>query len=374
MKRIRNLSVSLALASLVVAGLFVSPALAAATGTWEQYPNGATEYQAAVQQPINTANTSNWNSKSKGAIPVMFKLSSRVGPAAFESIYSDNPANTANDFAYLSFAPDTAIVFNDLTDLTATYAFSLGDCHGGSLRWQVRVDSNGNGVQDNYDPVLNPNGDKAVFIYYGLPPSFGNDPDGAGPLSYEGGCTPTSNLGASQSGINLLSTTEKPVLRFDTTQFNGIFYNDYTGASAVAGAFRVWRASLVLDSGWQYTDRTPNGDQRLSPGTTATVNGNSRQFISSAGGDFTPTCVLPDATIEVSKNDPVASGDVNEAAVQASLADDGNFFRVVDCKYQYILSIPSLQGKGTYEVQIWIDGVRVPTPGSPNGQVKFDIK
>ena len=64
------------------------------TGTWSQYPNGGSQYQAAVQQPINTANTSNWNSKSKGAIPVMFKLSSAAGPAVFESIYADNPANT----------------------------------------------------------------------------------------------------------------------------------------------------------------------------------------------------------------------------------------------------------------------------------------
>ena len=55
-----------------------------AAGTWSQYPAGATEDQAAVQQPINTANTSNWNSKSKGAIPVMFKLSSTTGPAVFE--------------------------------------------------------------------------------------------------------------------------------------------------------------------------------------------------------------------------------------------------------------------------------------------------
>ena len=87
----RKLGISLALGGLIAAGVMVSPASAAITaGTWTQYPTGATEYQAEVQQPINTANTSNWNSKSKGAIPVMFKLSSRTGPAAFESIYSDN--------------------------------------------------------------------------------------------------------------------------------------------------------------------------------------------------------------------------------------------------------------------------------------------
>src|SRR6188474_2182933 len=88
----------------LLATLLVSPAAAATTeGTWTQYPTGATEYQGEVQQPINTMNTSNWSSKSKGAIPVMFKLSSRIGPAALESIGSDT--STANDFAYMSFAP-----------------------------------------------------------------------------------------------------------------------------------------------------------------------------------------------------------------------------------------------------------------------------
>ena len=114
-------------------------------------------------------------------------------------------------------------------------------------------------------------------------------------------------------------------------------------------------------------------DQRATV-SNITVNGNVYQWNAGGNGQFSPTCTLPPATIEVSKNDPVVSGDINEAPVQGSLADDGNAFRVVDCKYQYILSIPSLQGKGTYEVQIWIDGVRVPTPGSPGGKVKFDIK
>ena len=70
----KKLGISLALGALIAAGVMVTPAAAAVTaGSWTQYPTGATEYQAEVQQPINTANTSNWNSKSKGAIPVMFK-------------------------------------------------------------------------------------------------------------------------------------------------------------------------------------------------------------------------------------------------------------------------------------------------------------
>jgi hypothetical protein len=342
MKRMKHLGAIVALGALIVAGLLVSPASAATTtGTWVQYPTGATEYQAEVQQPINTGNTSNWSSKSKGAIPVMFKLSSRTGPAAFESIGSDT--NTANDASYMSFTPDPSVNVSQIQNLSTNYAFTQGDCHGGSLRWQVRTSPS-----------------QAMFIYYGVVPQFGN-----GGIN---GCTPTSPLGLDQSGVNMIN---QPDLRYDTSQYpGGTFYDSYTHAMFLIGALPVVRASLVIDSGWQ---NAPNGDQRLNVSNT-TVNDNVYQFVSSAGGSFTATCDLPPATIEVSKNDPVASGDVNEAAVQASLADDGNAFRVVDCKYQYVLSIPSLDGKGTYEVQIWIDGVRVPTPGSPGGQVKFDIK
>jgi hypothetical protein len=344
MRRMKYLTASLALGVLIAAGLFVSPASAATTtGTWEQYPTGATEYQAQIQQPINSGNTSNWSSKSKGAIPVMFQLSSRTGPAAFESIYADNPANTANDYSYVSFTPSPGITFNDIGVLKTDYTFTLGDCHGGSLRWSVRTSAT-----------------QSVFIYYGAAPQFGN-----GGVN---GCTPTSTLGVNQSGVNMIGQLDA---RYDTSQYaGGTFYDTYAHAQFLVGSTPVIRASLVIDSGWQ---DAPNGDQRLNISNT-TVNDNVYQFVSSAGGTFTPTCVLPTATIEVSKNDPVASGDINEAAVQSSLADDGNAFRVVDCKYQYILSIPSLQGSGTYEVQIWINGVRVPTPSSAGGHVRFDIK
>jgi hypothetical protein len=323
----RRLFVLLAAAALTVSAFVMPVAAVTTTGTWTQYPTGATEYLAEVQQPINTANTSNWNSKSKGAIPVMFKLSSRVGPAAFESVYST--ATTDDDFAYMSFTPSSTLTFNDITNLSTTYAFTTGNCHGGSLRWSVRTSST-----------------QSVFIYYGDYPNFTD-------------CTTTN-----QSGVNMIGQLD---LRYDTSQYaGGTFYDTYAHAQTLVGTSPVIRASLVIDSGL-------GGDQKLNVSNT-TVNDNVYQFVSSAGGSFAPTCNLPAATIEISKNDAVASGDVNEAAVQASLADDGNAFRVVDCKYQYVLSIPSLDGKGTYEVQIWINGVRVATPGSPGGHVKFDIK
>jgi len=307
-----------------------------AAGTWSQYPSGATQYQAAVQQPINTANTSNWNSKSKGAIPVMFKLSSKAGPAVFESIGSDS--STDNDFAVASFTPNPGLTFAQITTLKADYDFTLGDCHGGSLRWQVRTSPS-----------------EALHIYYGEEP---NTTD----------CTTGVN---DQSGVNMIAWSD---LRYDTSQYaGGTFYDTYKHAMTLMGSQAISKVSLVLDSGWQTDANGVHLDQRATV-SNITVNDNVYQWDAGGNGAFVPTCDLPPATIEVLKGDPVADGSINEEPVQASLADDGNAFRVVDCKYQYILSIPSLRGKGTYQVQIWIDGLMVPTPGSPLGKVKFDIK
>jgi hypothetical protein len=259
----------------------------------------------------------------------MFKLSSRTGPAAFESIYGD--ASTANDFAYASFTPDSLspLTFAGISTLKTDYTFTLGNCHGGSLRWSIRTSAT-----------------QSLFIYYGDEP---NTTD----------CTTNS-----QSGQNMIN---QPDLRYDTSQYvGGTFYDTYEHAKTLMGTLQVIRASLVIDSGW-------GGDQRLTISNT-TVNDNVYQWDAGGTGDPVSTCDLPAATIEVAKGTPVVSGAVNEAPVQSSLADNGNAFRVVDCKYQYILSIPSLAGSGAYEVQIWINGIAVPTPASLNGQVKFDIK
>jgi hypothetical protein len=101
-------------------------------GTWTAYPGQSTTYQVAVQQPINTDGTSKFKANGKAVIPVKFAMSQGTGPFVFESIGSDVP--TDNDYSYLSFAPNTPVTFNDITDLSAVYAFTEGNCHGGSLR------------------------------------------------------------------------------------------------------------------------------------------------------------------------------------------------------------------------------------------------
>lgn len=342
----KRLGISLALGALIATVVMVTPASAVTAGTWTQYPNGATQYQAEIQQPINSANTSNWSAKSKGGIPIMYKLSSGTGPAVFESIWSDNASEPdtgspcaggrANDCAFVTFTPSTSLLFKDITDLSTDYTFTLGDCHGGSLRWSVRV-----------SPT------QSVFIYYGAEPNTVdcNTPDA------------TSGIDSNQSGENMIGKTD---LRYDTSQVGGTFYDSYADALDLVGNMPILRASLVLDGGW-------GGDQRATISNT-TVNGNVYQWNAGATGAFASTCDLPNAFIDISRIDPTPSGDINETTVYPqSSTDAGNQFRVVDCKYQYVLSIPSLPGKGTYDVEIEIpDGNPLPTV--PNPEVRFDLK
>ena len=313
-------SIRLTIVVLIVASLVVTPALAdtvvtTPNGTWTAYPGQAAVFQTSVQQPINTDGSSNFKSNGNAVIPVKFGLSEGLGAFAFESIYSDASLDT--DFSFLSFTPSSTVTFNDITELSAVYAFTLGDCHGGSLRWSVRV-----------SPT------QSVFIYYGDYPNFTD-------------CTTNS-----QSGTNLISLTD---LRFDTSQVGGTFYDDYSGALALVGNMPIVRASLVLDSGW-------GGDQRVtvSSATFATA-AFSDTFVPSPPSPLTATCPTQEATIRITKTDGAPTGDVNEPfSIQPQ--DNNGIFRIVDCKYMYNLATSSLSGAGKYEVYAVINGVPVENP------------
>ena len=198
------------------------PLAASTAGSWQPYPAPSSTYTTSVQQPINTDGTSNFKANGKAVIPVKFALSSGTVAAAFESIYSDNTtanddagtcgtgsgADHANDCAFLSFTP-ASLTFGDLATLKASFAFTLGNCHGGALRWSVRT-----------SPTT------SVFIYYGDLPNFTD-------------CTYTS-----QSGTNMIGLSD---LRYDTSQIGGTFYDTYANAVALVGASTpVIRVSLVL--------------------------------------------------------------------------------------------------------------------------------
>ena len=335
MKRIRRLAV---LATIVLAVPMVASG-ATTNGTWYAYPGQSTVYRTQVQQPINASppySVFRNSTTSSSVIPVKFGLLSGLGPFVFESICSDNdpaykatcggPTNTANDYSFLSFAPASSspITFDGLSNLTASYAFTLGNCQGGSLRWSVWVDRNKNNIDD----------DGRLFIYYGAWPNFTD-------------CTSADPLGVdtNQSGENMTTKTD---LRYDTTQWGGTFYDTYLGAQALAGNAPVKRASLLLDSGWA-------GDQRLTLGS-ATVNDNT--FTPAPPSALKSTCNLPPAQIRVTKQ-PETGPPQLAPAISIQPADTNGWFRIVDCKYMYNLATSSLLGPGFYKVEAVINGEAV---------------
>ena len=307
----------LAIAATAAPLLLTSGAHAAVTsGTWEAYPGSATVYTATVQQPLNADGSSNFKA-AKGVIPVKFALAQNTGPFAFQSIGSDS--DPSNDYSYVSFTPATTTTLSQITNLSASYTFTQGNCHGGSLRWQVRVSSS-----------------EAIYLYYGDPPSFTD-------------CT-TSN----QSDLNLTATDD---LRVDTTQLvGGTFYDSWAHALQLAGGRSVLRASLVLDSGW-------GGDQVVTL-SSASVNDNT--FTPPAATTPASTCALPQASIRVTKTSSSTSGVVNETeTIQPN--DDNGLFRVVDCKEMYNLAVSSLSGTGHYKAEIVVAGATA-------GAAEFDLR
>jgi hypothetical protein len=299
----------------------------ATTGSWHLFPGQSTTYQTSVQQPINADGSSNFQANGRGVIPVKFSLATGTGPARFESIGSD--VSTSNDFFHLGFVASPALTFADIATLSAVYAFTLGDCHGGSLRWQIKT-------------ALG-----TVFIYYGLPPQVGNDGTG--------GCTATSPGGQDQSGVNMIGNA---ALQYDTGQYpGGTYYDNYAHAAELLGSTPLTEVALVLDSGW-------GGDQRLTL-TSATVNDNT--YTPAPASPVATTCDLPTATIKITKVDGASSGLVNEPlTIQPS--DDNSLFRQVDCKYAYNLATSSLSGAGRYTVSAVVGGHQA------SGEASFDLR
>jgi hypothetical protein len=339
--------------TLMVAGAaFGVTTIVTSHGTWTAYPGQSASYQAAVQQPIDTANTSNWTLKSKGAIPIMFKLSAGQGPLIFESYVDSDPATYA--YSFLDWASSTSLTFSQLSTLIANYTFTVGDCQGGSLRWTVTLKDT-----DNVD--------KNLDIHY---------QPGADGVSHQN-CAPGT------SGANLIQSTDNI---FVTQEFNGThsfpssYNNYYSDVLSQLGTLQVVDIALIVDSGWKDVTGDNIGDPEKVNLTSATVgvsNGTpyTETFTPLPAG-AAPTCTLPEAHLRVTRIDPQPDGAVNEEPVQTPLVDSGDKFRTVDCKYMYNLSIPKLvaTGPGTYQIEILINGTPVPTPGSLNGKVLIDVR
>lgn len=309
-------------------------------GTWTAYPGQSATYGAAVQQPINADGTSNFKANNRAVIPVKFALSQGTGRFVFQSIFSDNPGVSTNDYSFLDWQSSTALTFAQLTELSASYEFTDGDCAGGSLRWTVTL--NDGGTYRNLDIHYQP---------------------GANGIGQQ-------TCASGTSGQNLIGSTDTIYV---TQEFNGshtfpsAYNNTYADAVAQLGNLPIVDIALIVDSGWG-----ANGDQvvLLTRATVGVGNGNptpyTEAFMPSPISPLTPTCPTLPAAIRISKIAGTPSGDVNEPLTIQPQDNDG-MFRIVDCKYMYNLATSSLTGVGTYTVYATINGTEF-TVGT------FDLK
>ena len=347
----------LLLASIAALLPAVSVSASTTTGTWYFHPaqtfttssvvtHGFT-YQSAVRSPINADGSSNWPAK-RGVIPVQFDLlaapttttttTKTYDPPVWQSLQADGSVSYATFCLVALCASPGTLTFSQITNLSADYLFTTGDCKAGSLRWDVYVQ----GAAD------------VIRIYYG-------DPVNTAP-SFQ------SCSGAySETGQNLISSPLAPPNRFEIGN-NPNIYTNYAAALAATngGTDLVIGAQLTLDSGFA-------GDQKANV-SNVTVNDNTwvpktteTTTTTTVDGPGVKTCTLPAAELRWAKNDATPDGAINEAeSIQPK--DTGQFYRQVDCKYIYNLDVSSLNGVGTYTVWVRIGGVNIQVPAT------FDLK
>ena len=138
-------------------------------------------------------------------------------------------AGATNDFSGASFAGTGVTTFASITTLSTEFNVTDDDCAGGSPRFQVRVQT--------------PAGEKNVFVYLGPTPSFT-------------GCSQNVWIASG----NLIGS---PDGRYDTSQVQaGTQVSTHAQALALVGSYQVTGISLVVDSGWAFTDKEQTVDVR----------------------------------------------------------------------------------------------------------------
>ncbi|MCW5851278.1 MAG: hypothetical protein KIT87_14475 [Anaerolineae bacterium] len=128
-------------------------------------------------------------------------------------VLTSNTSNssTTDDYSGVAFTPASGTTLANITNLSADFQVTQGDCGGGSPRFSIATAS-GN-----------------IFVYLGPTPNFT-------------GC----GAGRQQTG-NLTQLTDA---RVDTSQVGGTFYDTWQNAVATYGALPVSEVDLVVDAGW----------------------------------------------------------------------------------------------------------------------------
>ena len=120
--------------------------------------------------------------------------------------------------------PQGGLTFADISQLSADYNVTDDDCSGGSPRFQIGIDTAGDGA-------VNGN----IFVYFGPLPNFT-------------GCS-----AGWQSTGNLIGLPDADK-RYDLMQLGGTFYDTYSNALTLVGDKDVLYVALIVDSGWMFVD------------------------------------------------------------------------------------------------------------------------
>ncbi len=140
---------------------------------------------------------------------------------------SDNPGTTTNDFSGVSFDDAVGLSYGALTNLSASYNVTDDDCGGGSPRFQIQIDTNGDNVSDG-----------SVKVAFGPSPNFTNCASGW------------------QSTGNVIGNNDAG--RYDYSNFGGSPFTTYSNMPASVASGTVRNISVVVDSGW--SNDASNGD------------------------------------------------------------------------------------------------------------------
>lgn len=133
-------------------------------------------------------------------------------------------AGSTNDASGATFTDVGVTTFASITQLSAEFDVTDDDCLAGSPRFQIRVQT--------------PSGDRNVFVYLDPTPTV------------SGGCAASTWL----STGNLVGSTVNG--QFDTSQIqSGTQVSTYAQTLALVGSYPVTGISLVVDSGWAFTDK-----------------------------------------------------------------------------------------------------------------------
>jgi hypothetical protein len=122
--------------------------------------------------------------------------------------------------------PSGPLKFDDIYYFGTDFRVQSGNCGGGSPRFQLNIDKDGDGTVDGN-----------VFVYIGMFPSFT--------------LCDTIPPGNWQTTGNLVDATD---LRYDTSQIGGTFYDSYSGTKARLDTMfpnhKIPGIQLVVDAGW----------------------------------------------------------------------------------------------------------------------------